>query len=65
MEWSLVLEAAITISGMGGLILYRLKRKFKNDRVDGVWLFVDRNIVELILAGVLVPDWQLILKLFQ
>ena len=65
MNWPLTIEAAITISGLAGLVAYRLKRKFKHDKVDGMWLFIDRNIVELIFAGVLVPDWQLILKIFQ
>lgn len=45
----------VTVLAMGGLILYRLKRKFKRERAKGILDFMDRNWVEIILGAAIVP----------
>lgn len=63
MDWVAIIEASVALSGMGGLIFYRLKKRFKNEPVKTWKDWLDRNLVELAIAGVIVPDWNLILKL--
>jgi hypothetical protein len=38
------------------LIYYRKTRKFREDRIRGLWAFLDANIVELTFFAMLVPD---------
>lgn len=64
MELQAQIELVVVVSGVAALILYRLKKKFKNEKIKGAWDFLDQNIVEVIIGMVLVPDWSLILKLF-
>ncbi len=40
---------------LGLLVWYRMHKRFKKDR-DGLWSFLDHNLVELIFAAILVPD---------
>ena len=68
---AIVGEFLVTISGVGVLVYYRLKKKHKDDRKTrfGVWSgfynLIEKNIVEITLFGILVPDWTLIVKLFN
>lgn len=48
--------AAMSFVGVCALVIYRLFRKFKKEPVAGRWDFLDRNVVELILAGLILPN---------
>ncbi len=38
------------------LIYYRATKKYKEKPVDGFWQVLDQNVVEIIFAGILIPD---------
>ena len=63
--YDIIVEGVVTVAGIAGLVHYRIHRKFKQEKSKGVIDFADRNMVELILLIVLVPDWKLLLKLFE
>lgn len=49
----------LALSAIAALIWYRLKRRFKDGKVTGLWDFLDRNIVELGLILTAVPNgWK-------
>lgn len=41
---------------VGLLVYYRMNKRFKKERSNGFWAFLDGNLVELIIAAVLIPD---------
>lgn len=49
----------------GILVLYRLKRRFREDRRGGlnVWGFLDHNVVECVLGVAIVPSLMNLAKL--
>ncbi len=51
-----VISLSMTIFGVVALVVYRRIRKFRDGVVKGFWDFLDRNIVELILAAVIAPN---------
>lgn len=52
---ALVLPMAHSLVLVLLLIGYRLKKRFKERPINGVWAFADHNIVELILGAILAP----------
>lgn len=52
-----VMHGLISISGMGLLVYYSIHRKFKEAKPKGFWERIDRWRVEIIIAGVLIPQW--------
>ena len=56
----LLYAQAISMVGVfGGLIslsIYRTKKRFKDRPINGLWPFLDHNIVEIIHAGVIAPN---------
>ena len=38
------------------LIYYRATKRYKEKPVDGLWALIDQNFVEIIFAGILIPD---------
>ena len=71
MNWPIAIEGGITVFTLGLLVYYRLKRKFKDDRKrkmggwEALWNFLGNNPVEIIMFGILIPDWKLILNIFK
>ena len=47
-----------TISALAlvSLIVYRILKKHKRERTEGLWDWLDRNIVELILGVLIAPN---------
>lgn len=49
----------LALAAIAALVWYRLKRRFKDGKVAGLWDFLDRNIVELGLILTAVPNgWK-------
>lgn len=44
------------VAGLISLSLYRRYKRFKDRPINGLWAFLDHNIVELIHAGVIAPN---------
>ena len=53
-----LIDAAKVLLLAGILIAYRLKRRFREDRRQGMnlWGFLDHNVTELILGAAIVPS---------
>lgn len=52
-----VMNGLISVSGMGLLVYYSIHRKFKTEKPKNLWERIDRWRVEIIIAGVLIPQW--------
>ena len=49
----------LALAAITALIWYRLKRRFKDGKVHGLWDFLDRNIVEIGLILTAAPNgWK-------
>ena len=46
----------LSLAGIAALVLYRVFRQFKREAVKGWVDFLDRNIVEVILAAIIAPS---------
>lgn len=46
----------VSLFGIVALVWYETHRKFKREAVQGLWDFIDRNFVRLILAGAILPN---------
>ena len=46
----------LSLAGIAALVLYRVFRQFKREAVKGWVDFLDRNIVETILAAIIAPN---------
>ena len=53
----LILDFATVMVCIIALVVYRLFRKFNKEPFKGAWGWLDRNLVEVILAAVAVPDF--------
>ncbi|KKN57916.1 hypothetical protein LCGC14_0557470 [marine sediment metagenome] len=56
----------LAVLGVGALVFYRLKRKFKKEPIKTWKAWLDRNIVELGLVSVIAPgSFRMILDLVK
>lgn len=55
------LNFILALAALLALILYRVIRKFPRGPVHGAWDWADRNVVEIILGLVAIPNaWKLL-----
>ena len=52
-----IVHGIVNILGMWFLVYYSIHRKFKLEGRNGFWGRLDRWRVEIIIAGVLIPQW--------
>ena len=62
-----LIDAAKVLTLAGILIWYRQRKRFKEDRKQGMglWTFLDSNIVETILGVAIVPSLMNLAKLLS
>ena len=53
----LILDFATVLACIVALVVYRLFRRFNQEPFKGFLGWLDRNLVEVILAGIAVPDF--------